>query len=295
VSGEYGYAAALYIYSAALVAAMIVTYVAFARSYRRMGGSGAASAPSIRYYFVEVGSREARDMLSHASRLAEGGDYAGAVRKARDAVAELLAEACRRLGVEACSGDPWAVARTLRERGYYLWPSGVRELEDLARKGPRAGRKDAARAIEIALRIMSYAGEIRVEPPREARAGKEGSEVPGGSRVLQVGRPTQVGFRRGRHEEGPADRRRGPLACDRWGRRRDRCRPGPLRAARQGGRRVPDGVGRDRQLVQLRGPGEDMEGDREARHSAHLSRLEGARGRHKVQVRGSLGGEAGGL
>ncbi|MGC8555460.1 MAG: hypothetical protein ACP5NG_00360 [Conexivisphaera sp.] len=179
MGAEYGQEAAWYIYSAILIAAMAATYVMFLRSYRRMSPR-AARVPEIRYYFISVRSREAEGLLAHAMRMVEDGDYVRAVREARDAVSRLLSEACRRLGAGCEGEEPEAEARALQARGYYLWPQGVRELEALARGGYRK-RKDAERALEIALRVMSLAREIRIEPPREAGAGKEGNQVPGSS------------------------------------------------------------------------------------------------------------------
>ena len=183
---EYGAAVAWYLYTTALVALMMVTYIMLIRSYRRVyRGTKAPSGPAVRYYYVGVRSREGEELLDHAGRLVEEGDYARAVREAREAVAKLIAEACRSLKV-GCEGEPpGKAAWTLYRNGYYLWPQGVRELEELARRGS-AKRGDAARAIEIALRVMAAAKEIRIEPPRKAVAGQEGDKVPGSGGVVQA-------------------------------------------------------------------------------------------------------------
>ncbi len=182
VSGlEYGAAVTWYLYTAVLVAAIAATYLMFLRSYRRMySRASTAPSPSIRYYYVSVRSREGEELLEHANRLLNDGDYVRATKEARDAVAKVIAEVCRRMGA-GCEGEPpEKAARTLSNRGYYMWPQGVRELEELARR--RSVKKgDAARAVEIALRVMAAAREIRVEPPRKAVAGQEGNKVPGSS------------------------------------------------------------------------------------------------------------------
>lgn len=178
---ENGGAATWYVYTAILMAAMIATYVMFMRSYRNMRPrSGILQGPGVRYYFLSIRSREAEELLEHAASVLKDGDYARAIREARDAVAGILAEACRRLSA-GCEGEaPAKAASTLYSKGYYAWPQGARELEELARRSS-AKKGDADRAIEIALRIMASFKEIKVEPPRKAVAGQEGNKVPGSS------------------------------------------------------------------------------------------------------------------
>ncbi len=180
---EYASTTAWYLYTALLVALMAVTYMMFLRSYRRGYAARQPRAEPPRYYYVSVRSREGEELVEHARELLRRGEHARAVEEAREAVSRVLAEACRRLGVPCEGKPPLAASEELLSRGHYLWPQGVRELELISRKGSK-GRKDAERAIEIALRVMEAAKEIRIEPPRKAVAGQEGDKVPGGGRVI---------------------------------------------------------------------------------------------------------------
>ena len=135
------------------------------------------------YYFISIRCMEAENKLAFAEHALAEGEFTLAVKNAHDSVRSLLEHIGERVGVPTRDRKLHEMAEDIRGKGLQIQLWGLRILDSLESKG-KFSRGEATRAVNIAVRFIEGAREIRVEPPQEAGGRKEGDQVPGGSRVI---------------------------------------------------------------------------------------------------------------
>ncbi len=132
------------------------------------------------YYFISIRCMEAENKLAFAEHALAEGEFSLAVKNAHDSARSLLEHICERVGIPTKDRKLDEMAEEIKGKGLQIQSWGLRILDSLESRG-KASRGEATRAVNIAVRLIESAREIRVEPPQEAGSRQEGDQVSGGS------------------------------------------------------------------------------------------------------------------